>query len=443
MAQWKSDTQTFDQLISRRYEVMVVADASGNVNSSYNPLFISEAPGSYTSKNRQKVSDYQTVFFNTFQYNIESDVWDQALYTNGTATFNANTNNVDLAVTNEIGSKVIRQTKNAMRYIPGRTSTLTYAMRLGITTAGIRKRIGLFDENDGFFFEFGDTGDYHCVVRSKTTGSVVDRRVDRADWNGDKLDGTGPSGIILNPNTQQMINFEYEWYGAGQIIFSFTIDGRSHIIHTFNNGNVLSVPWASTPFLPIRLELENLTGGQTGGPFYLYQGSNSLISEGTPDKLGISANKTSPITGTRMGSANAWYPVLSIRLAADNLKGIVLPTFFQVATIDNTSIFYKLVKNPVIGTGGSSWTSLEDQNSFSEFQIYTNPSAITEANSGVQLDSGFVISGSGTGIALNKDVVLQIGRSSLGTVSDVITILAASPGTGKDAVAALTWIEQR
>ena len=36
----------------------------------------------WTSKNRLKVSDYTTVFFNTFQYGIETDIWDQEL-TNG------------------------------------------------------------------------------------------------------------------------------------------------------------------------------------------------------------------------------------------------------------------------------------------------------------------------------------------------------------------------
>jgi len=60
------------------------------------------------------------------------------------------------------------------------------------------------------------------------------------------------------------------------------------------------------------------------------------------------------------------------------------------------------------------------------------------------LDSGFVISGGGgTGIELEGKTAYQIGRSSLGTVSDVFTILCASSGTGKDALASFTWIEQR
>jgi hypothetical protein len=55
--------------------------------------------------------------------------------------------------------------------------------------------------------------------------------------------------------------------------------------HTFENSNTNPGVWCSTPFLPIRVEIENVTG--VAGTHYLYQGSNSLIQEGEPEKLGI------------------------------------------------------------------------------------------------------------------------------------------------------------
>ena len=402
----------------------------------------------WTSKNRLKVSDYTTVFFNTFQYGIETDIWDQELTNGGTATHNPNTNNIDLAVTSDIGSKVIRQTRNVMRYIPGRTSTLTYAIRLEFPVTGIRRRFGIFEMDNGAFFEdagvvdAGGLPEYNVVIRSSTTGVVLENRIPRSEWNGDKLDGTGPSGLVVDPTAQHVINIEYEWYGGGQVVFGFVINGKNHIIHTFNHGNNLTLPWASTPFLPIRLEIENLTG--VAGTHTLYQGSNSLISEGTPEKLGIAANITAPITGTTLSTAYSWYPVLSIKLKDTALKGIALPTFFQVATIDNTNIFYKLVRNATIGTGGSGFIDDPDPNAFTQYQTYTSPSAIAEVNHGTSLDSGFVVGGGGgTGVRLDKDTVYQIGRSNLGTVSDTLTILCSASGSNKSALAALTWIEQR
>ena len=400
-----------------------------------------DSQAGYTSKNRMKISDYQTTFFNTFQYGKEADIWDEYTANGGSAAHNTNTNNVDMSVSGTLGSICIRQTRNTMRYIPGRTSTLTYAIRFQMPVTGIRRRLGLFDENNGFYFEdagvIGANGlpEYNVVVRSKTTGVVVENRVPRQQWNGDKLDGTGPSGIVASPTAQHMVNFEYEWYGAGQIIIGWTIGGHTHTIHTFNHGNLIDLPWASTPFLPIRLELENLTG--VTGTHYLYQGSNSLISEGVSDKLGIAQNIIAPITGSTMASANTFYPILSIRLKSTALKGIVLPTFFQAATVDNTSVFYKLVRNATLTN--ANFVDMPDANAFTQYDV-----SATAYTGGTDLDSGFVISGGGgTGVRLDANTVYQIGRSSLGTVSDTLTLAIACPNANKSALASMTWIEQR
>ena len=151
-----------------------------------------DSQAGYTSKNRMKISNYQTDFFNTFQYGKETDVWDEATANGGFATWNTNTNWVDMAVTNTLGSKVIRQTRNVMRYIPGRSSSLTYAVRFQTPVTGIRRRIGLFDEANGFYFEdagvIGADGlpEYNVVVRTSTSGILVENRVPRSQWNGDR-----------------------------------------------------------------------------------------------------------------------------------------------------------------------------------------------------------------------------------------------------------------
>ena len=57
-----------------------------------------------------------------------------------------------------------------------------------------------------------------------------------------------------------MVSFDYEWYGAGQVGFNWIIGGEKINIHKHNTANVSVRPWSSTPFLPIRVELENVTG---------------------------------------------------------------------------------------------------------------------------------------------------------------------------------------
>jgi hypothetical protein len=130
--------------------------------------------------------------------------------------------------------------------------------------------------------------------------------------------------------------------------------------------------------------------------------------------------------------------LLSIRLKSTNLQAIVLPTVFQVATVDNTNVFYKVVRNATLN---GTWVDMPDANSFAQYNI-TASGALT---GGTTIDSGFVIQGVGGGgsIRVDKDVVYQIGRSSMGTVSDTLTIAGATSTTNKTGLAALTWIEQR
>ena len=394
------------------------------------------------SKGRVKVQTQQTIFFNTFQYGKETDVWDEATYNGGSAVFDASLSQVRMQVTNQVGSKVIRQTRNVQRYTPGRTQTIAFAVRLQTPVTGIRRRFGMFDGTDGFFFEDCGTVDaltgepqYACVVINSDGAVPTVERIYRKDWNYDKLDGNGPSGITADPQAQQLVVMDYEWYGAGQIRFSFLIDGTPRLIHVVNNGNRLQTPWCKTPFLPIRLEIENLTG--VAGTHYLWQGSNSLLAEGSVEKLGIAESILTPLTGINLPAARTFYPVVSIRLKSTALTGIVLPTFFQAATIDNTTIYFKLIRNATIN---GTWVDHPDSDAFTQYN-YTSTGAITNGN---DLQSGIITSGGGgTGIRVDTDTVYQLGRSNLGTVSDTLTIAAASSVGNKDVVASLTWIEQR
>lgn len=397
---------------------------------------------SIDSKGRLKVQTQQTIFFNTFQYGKETDVWDESTTNGGTATFDTSVSQIRMAVTNQAGSKVIRQTRNVQRYTPGRTQTVAFAIRLQTPVTGIRRRFGMFDGNDGFFFEDCGTVDaitgepqYAVVVINSDGATPTVERIYRKDWNGDKLDGTGPSGITANPQAQQLVMMDYEWYGAGQVVFLFVINGLPRVIHTVNNGNRLQSPWCKTPFLPIRLEIENLTG--VAGTHYLWQGSNSILAEGTVEKLGIAESILTPLAGINMPSSNTFYPIVSIRIKSTALTGIVLPTFFQAGTVDNTDIYYKLLRNATVN---GTWVDHSDPNAFTQYN-YTSTGAITD---GVELSSGLITAGGGgSGIRIDTDTVYQLGRSSLGTVSDTLTLAIAAKNANKNAIASMTWIEQR
>jgi hypothetical protein len=424
MAQWNKNTQDFLNQERTLFEVMNIADHWGN-QSDWRPQF--------TNSNRFKVSPFQTVFFNTFQYGKETDVWDESVTGTASAAWNQYSSNIVMQVGSTAGSKIVRQTKNVMRYIPGRSTTLAFAIRLDTPVPGVRRRFGLFDENNGAYFE-DNGGVYSYVIRSNVTGIVQETRVFRDDWNGEKFDGNGWTGVTADPTLQQMISINYEWYGAGIVQFNWLIKNETVHSHTFDNSNTNTGVWCGTPFLPIRLEIENVTGA--AGTHYMYQGSNSLIQEGEPEKLGTLLSISNPITGTTMASSDTYYPIISIRLKSNNLTGVMLLRSLQAATNDNTNVYWTLIQNATLA--GGTWVNHPDPNSFMQYNITQ-----TTVSGGTTLLSGFTVSGGSSLVDLDIKAALQIGRSSMGTVSDTYTLACASPNTNKKALAVLNWIEQR
>lgn len=421
------------------YEVNLLAHTDGEFVTTVNPwgkqvVLVDDDTVQHTSKNRRKVSGYEIIGFNTYQYSKDALYWDESVTSGGGSVIDTYQGAVDMSVTSTAGSQVIRQTRRVVRYIPGRANEVSLAARFTSPTTGVRRRLGLFSELNGVYFEDGGDGEYYCVIRRNTAGGVVENRVARSNWNVDKLDGTGPTGIVVDFNAWQLMVIEYEWYGAGHVEFKLVIGNNAIPIHQFDSGNILTTTWMSTPFLPIRLEITNVTGA--AGTHHFYHSSTSVAAEGEVGPLGIQDNANSAITGKTLITANIFYPVLSIRLRSDRLQGVTFPTGFQAITLDNTDIFYRVVLNPTL-TGATTWTNVND--SFVQYNV--NATAVT---GGTIIAAGFINGGSqGNIIEFSKDVVLQLGRSSLGTVSDIITIELAATGSNKAGWASINWIDVR
>ncbi len=73
-------------------------------------LRIDDTSLQHTSKDRAKISGYEIVFFNTFQYDKEADVWDEVTTTGGSAVHSDVSSAVVLTVDGAVaGCKVVRQ----------------------------------------------------------------------------------------------------------------------------------------------------------------------------------------------------------------------------------------------------------------------------------------------------------------------------------------------
>lgn len=404
-----------------------------------NPVLrIDDTTKQHTSKNRVKVSTYEITDFATYTNGKDADIWDELITGTGSATYDEYQSMVLLEVGSSAGDSVIRQTKRVQRYIPGRQSEVSMVFRWFPIAAGVRRRLGLFDDLDGMYFEDGGDGEFYVVIRRNTAGGTIENRVAREDWNVDRLDGTGPSGITAVPEAIQQVSIEYEWYGAGQVEFNFIINNNKYPIHQFNHANIIDHTWAASASLPIRVELTNVTG-ESAGPHYFWQGSHSFSTEGTTTLLGRQKAVASPLTGYTLSAANTFYPVVAIRLKTNALRSVVIPDFYAGATLDNTNVFIRVLEGTEV-TGGT-WISY-DLESAVEYNLTG-----TALSGGTILDTVFVnATNQGNIYKLPERGITQLNRrttTTLGDTASTFVIAIAAANANKSGWASLGWIEVR
>lgn len=116
------------------------------------------------------------------------------------------------------------------------------------------------------------------VILTKT----VDTKVPQSNWNVDPLDGTGPTGFVLDVNKIQMAYMDYSWYGAGKVRFGFkNQEGKVIYAHEFLHNNKFTEAYMRSGNLPARYEIEN-SGAPTYVPALAHWGT-SVIMDGRFD----------------------------------------------------------------------------------------------------------------------------------------------------------------
>jgi len=190
--------------------------------------YINEEGGNLDMFGRIRVSLPQTTFEYGSQYNKGPVIWGEILAGTGTATHDPTCSCVTLA-TSGAGS-VKRQTLKYIRYRPGRSNLSDLTFNLKSKPASGAKRVGLFDDNNGVFLELNDTG--LCIVqRTNVSGSIVDTKYYQDEWNMDKFDGGGLSGMNFDITKAQVMQITMGWLGVEGWMVSFAYQNQVFPAH--------------------------------------------------------------------------------------------------------------------------------------------------------------------------------------------------------------------
>ena len=357
---------------------------------------------------------------------------------NATATFGSSK---CIMTTSIDGGYYITQSRKYCIYQPGKSllflasGIIKDSSNSGTYTA----RIGYFDDNNGLFFE-NSSGSLNVVIRN----NAADTSIAQTNWNIDKFDGTGISGLTIDFEKAQLFVIDFEWLSVGRIRFGFYLFGRIYYCHQITNINSLTAPYMLTPNLPIRHEIR-LTSGVV---VTLTQICSSVISEGGYNPIGRPFSISNNISAISTSTSET--PILALRgnLASASSSNNqyyhqqIVPSLISVFGTSNPDFIFRIrlylaPSSPTVST----WTAV-DNNSISQYAIGGgNITNITNTN--ILIDSGYA-NGKGSVVFQNLDAIFnnltQI-TSDINNNSDVFLITAQTLSSNANIYASINWNE--
>jgi hypothetical protein len=366
--------------------------------------------------------------------------YENALTGTAAATYNQDLASVVLSVPAP-GDVALRQSRPYVRYRPGKSQQIFITGNFGGNVSGFAALMGYGDDNDGFFVGYrGGSGvgtGWGILYRTSTSGAPVDTPVLQANWNLDRLDGTGPSGITLDPAKQQLVTIDFGWLGIDAVRIGFVFGNQIVYCHQFDFANLIDVPYMQRGSLPIRWRCQNVSGAGT-----MLATCSSVQSEGGFNTLGVlraTSRGNSSVSLNFTTGSTALVPILTIRLASGYTRASLEAVNFDVFAVGNATFEIQILVNATLTktvpplTWSSSSEATEknlDADALSGGQVLASTYAFASATGNRN---------SATGADLFSDVPIC---SNIAGVADTLTV-AVRPLSGGATTyyASLSWQE--
>jgi hypothetical protein len=392
---------------------------------------------------RLRVSEPFTLFDSSHRYR-DNGLW--STYTSGTAsaTFNASQGLMDLTIGTANNDEIIRETTKVFSYQPGKSLLVMNTFVMSPTKTNLRQRVGYYGDDNGLYVElYGNA--LSLVERSLVTGVVTEIPVAQADWNGDKLDGTGPSGITLDITKAQIFWMDIEWLGLGTVRLGFIINGQFILCHSFHHANLITSTYITTASLPLRYEIKNI--GVTSSSSNLKQVCSTVLSEGGYELRGAQQAVGTAVTSPfRLTTAGTFYPVVTLRLKSsastppvDRTDAVVIITALSLLGKTTGDTFNWQVRNASVSSGGT-WVSAGTDSA-----VEYNLTATTLTTAGRTTASGYfsTTQQTGGGIDILKEALFanQLERNGILGTAFEFSVVCAANNNNSDLFASIDWEE--
>ena len=258
------------------------------------------------------------------------------------------------------------------------------------------------------------------------------------DFRFDKLDGTGYSGITLDPSKLNVYQINFRWLGAGEMRFAIEnpLNGDMMFFHSEQYSNANDEPHLQNPSLKIGYVAANL-GSPTSGVVTCRGASFLGAIEGSTRQVRLPYSASGSRTDA-MNSTGSLYHILSVknRLIYQNKANtrdlLVKRITASVNTTNDPATVYVYL-NPTV-TNEFLWTSANEFNA----SLYATQSSDGNFILGAQSTSPVATFFVSNGDTLNVDVT-ELGIDI--PPNNYLSIVMSSTSNMTSAKAALIYVE--
>jgi hypothetical protein len=354
-----------------------------------------------------------------FSYLINSDTSQSNNIASGTVTLSNNFAVISSgAASNSVGSL---NSKRTLKYRMGQGIIMSASTIFSPGITGNTQLIGFGNSNDGIFY--GYNGSNFGVMRRYNS---IDTWILQNNWNIDKFDGTGPSGMNVNYQLGNNYIIQEQWpFGVVNFYIQEEKTGSRYLAHKLSVINNSLTTLTQTPAYPLIVSSSNSSSSsnvsiQLAGMYASVEGIPRILGPRFNFELSQVQTSTSysyacTIRNKTIFNSKINYNLMSIKniTCSTDVRGVVFTTF----------------KNSTIT--GTSFIDVDPVNSFVETDI------IGSYSGGSQLYS-FCL-GTNTGLSQNFDdfeMNLEPG--------DSLTVAFRKPAGGSTTTAfTISWVEDQ
>lgn len=391
-----------------------------------------------TTMDRMRVSNIVTQFDAQFQYNKQDLLWGESGNNGGGINIHLpNESSVQMSTGDgNDGSRARRRTNIWFRYQLGIINIIEQAFVFAAGKENLKQQVGIYDDDNGILLQLDNTI-AKLILKSNTVGNIT---IEQQNWNADKLNGTGESGISIDWTKAQLMRIELQWRGVGSIKIYFQIEDRYILANTIHNVNMRDSVYMTTANLPLTYEIFN--GGFVAGASNMKQLSSTIYSEGGTDANNLKGDLRAVDSGDDfIPTTNTEKAILAIRpkLTFNGItnRGQIWPYDIKFHVADNEECRFIIYIGAQVPDG--EWNSVGDD-SIAEFN-----NNMTSFTPGLPLVQEFVLE--------NRSELSQIAEEFLrsplvlnedGTTQTILLITSKNlTGGTASSRCSIKWKEQK